>query len=167
MRTDEEILAKMKAAENSGDIFGAIQSDLIDFLPYDLAKPFLNDDVTADQWAPFQKARDRETIIGAIREYMSFAWGKANDCRGLSANRSIFHMQAWLWMLGEEQAGDALFTEYRFYGKPQLRAICEHFGIDWRALDNGHWTNDEGDDGVPAEEVPAITLPWRTEASAV
>ena len=160
MRTDEEILAKMKAVE-ADDFFGSIREDLIEFLPFEHAKPFLKDGVTAEQWAPAIKQRDRDTVIGLIRGYMNFAWDKANNGRGLSANRSLNHMQAWLWMLGEDEAADALFAEYELYGKPQLRAICEHFGIDWRALDDGRWANDECGDGVPADDAPAVTLPWR------
>jgi hypothetical protein len=92
-----------------------------------------------------------------MHDYMSFAWDKANNCRGLSAGRSIDHMKAWLWLLGESEMA-AKIAHFSHYGKPQLRAICERFGWDWRAWDDGEWRNNEDDDGVKPEDVPAIDL---------
>jgi hypothetical protein len=78
---------------------------------------------------------------------MPFAWEKANDCRGLSANRSIEHMTAWLWMLGDDLA-DKMDGLYEYYGKPCLRAICEKYGCKWQQWDDGVWRNSEDDDGI-------------------
>lgn len=154
-RTDDEIRSRIAELEHR-DFFGFVRSDLIDYLPYADAKPFLKEGVTEADWTP--RPRDDDAIIGQIREYMPFAWEKANDCRGLSASRSMNHMQAWLWMLGHDEAAAAL-DDYELYGKPQLRAICERFDIDWRALDDGRWTNHEIGDGMPAPEA-SIDLPF-------
>lgn len=141
MRTQEEIIARIKELESGGDFFGFQRTDLAGFLNFDNAKPFLNDDVTRDKWQ--QDDASHESVITKIREYMPFAWEKANNCRVLSAGRSISHMQAWLWMLGEDAAADAI-SNYDLYGKPQLAAICDRYGIDWEALDSGEWVPDEG-----------------------
>lgn len=157
MRTSSEISARIKELE-SNDFWSFQRGDLIDYLPFSEAKPHLKEGVTAKQWQP--QPSDRESVISQIKEYMPFAWEKANDRRGLSAGRSINHMQAWLWMLGEDAAAEAL-EDYSLYGKPQLRAICERYDIDWRAMDDGLWTNSEDDDGSSPEGHPALNLPWR------
>ncbi len=158
-RTDAEIIARMEAVK-ANDFFGTISGDLMEYLGYEAAKPFLKEGVTLEQFteAGLGKPRDRDSIVGQIKQYMGFAWDKANNCRGLSAGRSLNHMQAWLWMLGEDAAADAL-DHYTLYGKPQLRAICERYGIDWRALDDGHWRNDEDGDGQPAPS-DGLVLPF-------
>lgn len=161
-RTDAEILARIRAVEKR-DFMGIEMGDLIPALSFDAARPFLKDTATAEDWEK-RKATPLEQagLIAAILGYLGFAWGKANNCRGLSASRSISHFRTWLWLLGEDAAADALDDDCELYGKPQLRAISEHFGIDWRALDNGRWTNDEGDDGEPADAVDRVVLPFKS-----
>jgi hypothetical protein len=149
-RTSEEILARLKEIEGS-DFFGFQRSDLIDYLPFNEARPFLKEGVTADQWAQVMKSRDAESIKARMLEYMPFAWDKANNCRGLSAARSVEHMKAWLWLLNDP-LGDRLDDLYQHYGKPCLRAICENYGWYWRQWDDGKWRNDEDEPGLSAEE---------------
>ncbi len=139
MRTQEEILQKIEDYK-SDDFFGHKRGDLIDFLTFENARPFLKEGVTAEQWEPTPNTQ--EAIKAKIIEYMPFAWGKANDMRGLSASRSIEHMEAWIWMYGEEGLWDKIEAiGYEHYGKQKLIAICEHFGFDWKPLDNGERTN--------------------------
>ena len=95
---------------------------------------------------------------------MAFAWEKANHRRGISAGRSLDHMSAWLWLLGHDEAADAML-DHDHYGKPRLRAICEAFGWDWRQWDDGRWTNEEQADGLaPPEHV--APLPLRASATS-
>ena len=144
MKTVDEILAEIVRVEPE-DFFGTIRGDLIQALPFSAAQPFLKEGVTADQWE--QQSDPAENI----RDYMSFAWGKANDCRGLSAARSVNHMKAWLWLDGKDDLSKRLDRVYEFYGKPCLVLVCKAYGIDWRLLDDGLWRNDEGSDGISAE----------------
>lgn len=164
-RSTDEILAKIKDLEQgSVDFFGFIRPDLIECLPFDAAKPFLKPECTSDDWEP--KARDADSVKERMRDYMSFAWDKANNRRGISACRSLQHMQAWLWLLGEDEASGKFLDDYSHYGKPQLRAICEAFGWDWREWDDGRWTSDEMAEGLsPPEIIPA--LPLCTESAGV
>jgi hypothetical protein len=157
MRTTAEILAEIDRLAKDGleDFFGARRADLIAALPYEHAKPYLNDDVTPEQWALTQ-IRDEDGVVKRLIDYMPFAWEKANGCRGLSAGRSMNHMQAWLWLLGEENVV-SLLNDYEMYGKPQLRAICEHFNLPWASLDNGRWVRDEEGD---SQEPYAAQLPF-------
>jgi len=156
VRTDAEILARIDAV-GATDWSGAEQGDLIAVLPFDAAQPWLKDGVTAEEWEP--GSRDHDAVLASMLDYMEFAWNKANGCRRLSASRSLDHMSAWLWLLGWDAAADQIRT-YSHYGKPQLRAICEAFGWDWREWDNGRWQNFEDDPGLAApESVPPLERP--------
>lgn len=150
-RTTDEIVARIKSVEAT-DAFGFQVSDLVLALPFDAAKPWLRDDATSDDWVV--TGADPEAALNLAHDYMDFAWGKANDQRGISAWRSLCHMQAWLWLARQDSLIERLrLEEYSHYGKPQLRAICEHFGWDWRKWDDGEWCRNEGDDGLPPESV--------------
>ena len=61
-------------------------------------------------------------------------------------------MRAWLWLLGRTAAAEKLSLGHDMYGKPQLRAICEEFGWDWKQWDDGSWTSVEMDPGDPPPE---------------
>lgn len=149
MRTEQEILARIEEIKER-DWLGFERGDLISALSFDAAKPFLKPEATAEGWVRL------DDPMVAIKEYMAFAWDKANNCRGLSAGRSMTHMLAWLWLAEENEFVSRMDLEdYSHYGKPQLRAICEHFEIDWRQYDDGRWANSESDTGVPPESVPA------------
>lgn len=156
MRTTDEILKRI-AELDATDIFGFTRSDLILSLPFEAAKPFLKADAAEEDWD--YQSPDEENIVSVIKTYMPFAWEKANNCRGLSAARSLDHMKAWLWLLGEDEAAGSL-GDYTHYGKPELRAICEHYGVDWKELDDGEWKNSEYGDYVSADEVPEVVIQW-------
>ncbi|AFU86723.1 hypothetical protein D869_gp191 [Caulobacter phage CcrRogue] len=156
-RSTSDILARIKSLENdTSDFFGFQTGDLVCYLPFADAKPWLNENATAEAWAP--SVNTPEAIKSTIHDYMAFAWDKANNCRGLSAGRSLDHMKAWLWLYGADEAWvEALrLDNYTMYGKPQLRAICEHFGWDWTAWDDGCWTNNEGASGSSPDEVERV-----------
>ena len=71
----------------------------------------------------------RENVIKYMQDYMSFAWEKANDKRGISANRSIDHFKGWLWLLEDEEGIEYLKVSYAPYGKPGLTYICKKYGF--------------------------------------
>lgn len=145
MRTDEEILARIKEIEKS-DLFGFQTNDLLEVLPWELAKPFLRAEATLEGWV--QLDHNDESVKQRMLDYMPFAWEKASDCRGLSAMRSIEHFCAWLWLLGDPLA-DTLLDIYSWYGKPCLVAICDRYGWNWTNWDDGRWRTSEDDPGVP------------------
>lgn len=72
-----------------------------------------------------------EAVIDAMRKYIDFAFEKAHNQRGLSANRSIWKFTQWLWLIEDEALLD--FAEnsdnYPMYGLPILRAIAEKYGF--------------------------------------
>ena len=146
MRTQDEIVARIKARKDQ-DFFGFEVSEYVDYLDYTHAKEFLKDDTNQEQW---EKVRSEvKTPEEAIKNYMPFAWDKANNCRGISAGRSLMHMIAWLWLDGKDWPE---IENYEYYGKPQLVRICKEYDIDWRALDDSHWRNDEESKGITADE---------------
>ena len=131
MRTQKEILARIKTIQDSGaDIFGTEVGDLVGALEFKNAKPFLNKGVKAKDWKQTKDFK-KEMI-----EYMSFAWEKANDKRGLSAMRSLQHYRNWLWLDGDEEIWPTL-DEYEHYGKEHLITICGYLGLDPNLWDDG------------------------------
>lgn len=142
-RTVEEIIAEIARQKEAGAWFSP--GDLICALPFEAAKPYLKDGAVESEWV------QSTDPAGEIRNYMEFAWGKANGCRGLSAGRSVEHMQAWLWLDGKDELSRRLDDVYEFYGKPCLVLVCKEYGIDWRALDDDVWRNDESSDGMSAQ----------------
>ena len=154
MRTDEEILARIEAVKDQDWLLGTQTEDLVIRLPFEKAKPWLRDEVVEEKWE--SAPRDPDAIRAIIRDYMPFAWDKANGCRGISAGRSLQHMSAWLWLMGYTAAADQIL-DYDHYGKPWLRAICDEFGWDWRQWDDERWRQNELADGTsPPETVTPL-----------
>jgi hypothetical protein len=131
MRTDQEIIDRINARKEA-DFFGFELTDLLIRLLFELAKPFLNPDVKDEDWKV--QPRDRDSVLKEMLEYMPFAWDKANNCRGLSAGRSMCHYMAWVWLAGDD-LGD--LTDYQYYGKDNLVKICDHYGWDSSQWDDG------------------------------
>jgi hypothetical protein len=128
------------------DPFGFEVSEYLRAIPYELAKPLIGDaKVTEAEWNKAHDIRSREDAIRVMCEYAAFAWEKANGCRGISAQRTIMHYIAWTWLAGDAEFSAEIeqqfMTDYHHYGKPILEAICDRYGINWRALDNGHRTD--------------------------
>jgi len=135
-RTPEEILKKIESVKDM-DFMGFKTSDFIIYLPFSYAKPFLKEGVKKSDWKV-----EKKTPQEKIKDYMEFAWDKANGCRGLSAARSMSHMEAWLWLAGEDQfLKDLEDIEYQHYGKEKLIHICNKYNIDWQSYDDGIRTN--------------------------
>jgi len=141
LRTQEEIVAHIHAIVGD-DFFGFQKSDMLNYLDYDHAKPFLKDGVAREQWDTARTPYSHEAVLKEMSEYMEFAWEKANNCRGLSASRTDDHYTAWVWLMGDDAfvaKRDAI--EYEHYGKERLIAVCDHYGWDWQQWDNGIRTN--------------------------
>ena len=139
MRTQEEILARMKEREKD-DPFGFERGDMLEHLTFENAKPYVKPETTAEDWKKVEEERGPDPVQ-ELKDYMAFAWEKANDERGLSANRSIMHCLAWLWLAEEDELLAKVQHEYdenyKHYGKDILVMICEHFGLNWKQWDDG------------------------------
>jgi hypothetical protein len=66
-----------------------------------------------------------------MRDYMEFAWGKADDHRGLSAMRSVEKFKAWVWLLGNDKLVEFCEDDdhYAYYGAPVLQRICQEYSF--------------------------------------
>lgn len=146
MRTDDEIAARI-AARKTSDWLGFESSDLLPYLSFARAKELgmLVNTATEADWvdAKGQRSQEPEDIKKVIFEYMPFAWEKANDCRGISASRSIHHMAAWLWLLENPLSAKVDTMDYQYYGKEFLSEICDYFEWDWSIWDDGDWRMSE------------------------
>lgn len=150
--TQEQIVARINERQGD-DVFGFEWGEYLRALDFEHAKSFLKDGVTADEWTPdIMNVGDARKVMA---DYLSFAFDKANNCRGISANRSVMHYIAWTWLAGDadfsKKLAQSMSDDYRYYGKPQLVMVAEHYGLDWRKYDNDDWTNYEGSPGIPAD----------------
>lgn len=157
-RTMEELDQRAQVARGR-DPFDFEFHEYVVRLDWEHAQDFLQPDaeVTEEQWKARRPSLSPLAMVDEILHYMDFAWDKANGCRGISANRSIMHLIAWLWMAGEDELCRELERDlyendaYCYYGKPQLVKVCRHYGVDWRGHDDDQWRNRESEPGLPAD----------------
>jgi len=140
MRTQQEILDRIKSRK-SEDFLAFEWPNYLKALTFKNAKQFFSCTMlTAFSEEAWEHQTEDEIMFKAIH-YMPFAWEKANNFRGISAERSISHYIAWMWLLGYEDT--ERWEEYEYYGKPQLIEICELLGLDYRKWDDGVRSNTE------------------------
>lgn len=148
MKTQQEIIDRFNERKQN-DFFGFEVGEYVNCLDYEHAKSLdiVKEEVTKDQWEKDANKYTRESLLERMKDYMEFAWDKANNCRGISANRSIMHYIAWIWLLGDDEFSAKVEQEfednYEHYGKEILEMICEYYGWDWKQWDNGVRTNYE------------------------
>lgn len=143
-----EAIAERIRAKQPEDTWGDEIGQYLPYLRYDLARPYLKEGTTQEEWETSRPPHTREALIERMRDYMPFAFDKANNERGISANCSVMHYIAWTWLAGDtefsQRIEDMYANEYCYYGKLILRAICEHYGWDWKQWDDGDLTNGGG-----------------------
>lgn len=116
---------QVRKAQAGPDPFGFKAEALIDCLDFEHAKQWLVEGVTAEAWGENEPAVTRDAVVGKMRDYMAFAWGKVGDHKGISASRSVSKFEGWLWVL-EDDATLAHMTAapYAQYGAPKLEVVC-------------------------------------------
>lgn len=139
MRTQEEIVLRIR--EKAQESISFQPEVLVSYLEFEAAKEFLTD--FTDQLPRMTpKARwdkdghlgyTRENVLEEARTYMAqYGWPKCQDHRSLSASRTLDKMQAWAWLLGDDDVVEQIIslseTNYAQYGAPVLKFICEHYG---------------------------------------
>lgn len=90
-----------------------------------LTDEFLNKPNAKEIWEE-GRLKTRQDVVDRMKNYLDFAWEKANDERGLSADRSIQHYIAWAWLIDDQLYNKLVHmyeTEYREYGKNILTYI--------------------------------------------
>lgn len=122
LRTFEEIAEQCKKIAKD-DMLGWNIPDYVSYLPYKYAKEYLKDDVTEESWKEDLKEYTLDNVIAVMKDYLSFAFGKAEGERGISSNRNIDHYKNWFWLLGEDEMSEGCWDNYHSYGLPKLRVI--------------------------------------------
>jgi hypothetical protein len=140
-RTEAELAEQLSRVAKERAFLPFEFNDLVVCAPWPVAALYAKPEMQAN-WVP--QSRKRGDVIARMAEYMPFAWQKANDCRGLSAMRSMMHFRAWTWLAGDDLP-DALFEDYGFYGKDVLVRLCELYGWDHRQWDDGRRVNTESE----------------------
>lgn len=153
-RTMDEIVDYIKSVKEE-DFFGVMTNDCLAFLDFEHAKQFLKDTVTEAEFNDSLEGEEkfRNYPPSFVADYLPFAWDKANNCRGLSAGRSLQHLQARLWLCGYDVR--EAFDNYAYYGKRQLIIASLLCDFDWKEHDNGRWVNSEFEKGLSKSLVDA------------
>lgn len=126
-RTPQEILQRISDVADD-DFFGFRVEVLVEALPYEHAKAWLDDSVTAVEWA----AAAAETHTAET--YYQFALGKIRDHRGISAGRSVDKLSEYAWLLGCDDVVAAMgAAEYEQYGAPKVKAFALAMELTWPA----------------------------------
>lgn len=129
---------KQKISEGfEHDVFGFGVDDLIEALPFEVAKEylhesFLNKSTAEEEWEALRLKTDN-VVKDKMFDYLSFAWDKADGCRGLSADRSIRHFAAWAWLIDDElynKIEDMYENDYAPYGTPILTYLSNELGYE-------------------------------------
>ena len=163
--TDEEIIARAEECIDRGDKFKNELHEYTSCLPADAG--FLRADTTPDQldeWTRLVYTEPtKENMLQKIQQAMPYAWEYANNQEDKKVKRLLQRFIAWAWLCGEEELSNSLahcialtygpvsgivslvpcYETYRFYGKPQLTAISNKFGIEWQKYDNDEWRDPE------------------------
>jgi len=129
IRTVEEIKNKIKEGFST-DFFGFGVQDIAEALPFEdvkemLTEEFLNKFNAKELWEK-DRLKTKDDVVNKMKDYLDFAWDKANSERGLSADRSIQHYIAWSWLIDDQLYNELVRmykTEYRDYGKNILSYI--------------------------------------------
>lgn len=128
MRTQAEILARLDVLRSEILHFGP--DVLVEYLTYENARPFVNDDVNEAKWQSAVGTQDHARALADLTAYMDFAWRKVEDHRGLSANRSVQKLTEWSWLLGRDDVVAAVeAAPYPQYGAPKLLVVCKAFDL--------------------------------------
>lgn len=124
-RTVNEIRERIEEVAKR-DLFGTERNRLIYALPFDDARDYLVQGASQERFE--EGAQSPED---GIRGYLPFAIGKAEDHRGLSAGRSVSHMQGMVWLMGDEAYSKIDWDQYPQYGVPILKQCAELVGFPW------------------------------------
>lgn len=126
VRTPTEVVARYETVKED-DYFGFKAEVLLSHLPKTFLKPYLKPDADTSDLDSY--SRDLKSVTKEAVEYMEFAWGKALDHRGISANRSIDKLTELFWLMGRDDVVAAMYrADYHNYGAPKLKAACELMG---------------------------------------
>lgn len=135
LKSREEICVKVLEVERNSTFLDFRLEVLLPALGYDDVKRFLNAEAIKqhesgeDLWKPVLTSI--EIVVEEFLSYMKFAWGKAQDMRGISANRSIDKLQMLLFLMGRDDLAEIINRRelYNPYGAPALIEVCDRLEL--------------------------------------
>lgn len=128
--TQTEILARIDQVDED-DFFGFRTQVLVRALTFEHARPWLNDDVTAEQWA-VQSPTTPNAIRKEATDYYEFALTKIQGHRGMSAHRNIDKLTEYAWLLRLDDVVVAMdAADFTQYGAPKVKAFADGMGLPW------------------------------------
>lgn len=143
MRAQDEIVRQIELLK-AADLLGFEVGELLAHLDFEHARPYLTAGATAEEWskvwtegdyaARFASAKTLDERARAqIVDYLPFAVDKAAGHRGISAERSVGHLRAWFWLLGDDEMVAFIDDDghYQNYGAPILKRAAERLGAPW------------------------------------
>ena len=128
MKNQEEIIKRFNESE---DLFGTQQNDLIKFMTFENAKEFLTEEFVLKVENGEEKWEMKTEPKKEILKYLDFAYDKAECQRGLSAARSMLHFKTWIWLDDEDFYNEIIYhiENYTNYGIPTLDMISKRYGF--------------------------------------
>lgn len=132
--SQEEIVKRIRQ-RRPHDMFGFEVGNYLEALNFEAALEFLIEDAKTNpqarkDWVP--TLCDRALVLERMKDYLPFAFAKAEGERGLSAMRSLKHFIAWTWLAGDRGLSEEIETyDGDDYGKAMLKKIGAHYG--WSA----------------------------------
>lgn len=137
-RSYRDIVSRL-AQIRAKDYYGYESADLLAYLPWSYARPFIRVQSGVSAWSehyPVLNPPLAEALLLLPR-----AWDAANGKRGLSVLRNMEHFKAFFWLGGYDEGVCAHFDDYEYFGKPQLVLASEVLGFDWQTHDDKKWLN--------------------------
>lgn len=127
MRSQEEIVARFSDRKKE-DVLGFEVSEYACALDRAHLQPFLEG--TLAEWEP--SLRTTEDVLEKMKGYIDFAYNKVENERSISAERSVLHYIAWLWLIDNTElcarVEHEYATNYHDYGRNILDMIADHYG---------------------------------------
>lgn len=139
MRTTEEISDRYKMIQESSGPLDFRPEVLLQMIPTDHLNAVIPDaleklsEEERTEWDQHIPSDDEELRAVAL-SYLAFAFGKAEDHRGISASRSVDKMGEYLWLLGLDTQ-EFLAAPYAMYGVPSLVVAARLLGSDYEISD--------------------------------
>lgn len=130
-RTPQQILEEYE--RRSKELFDFGTSDLIEVLPFDMARKYLKDEITYAEWDKIRCPATKEAVLERMNNYVSFAWSKVTGHRGISAGRNLDHYRSWCWLLGDDDTVRMIEgndVPYAPYGAPKLAEVCRKYKFE-------------------------------------
>lgn len=130
LRTENEI-KEFYLKHKKDDFLGFRAEVLVPYLSFENAKEFLTKEAKKRSWEKNRFKLTEAAVKKSLATYLEFAFGKALDHRGISAERSIEKLSCWLWVLGDEELYNFAQNDenYPNYGMPILKRIAEKYEL--------------------------------------